>query len=84
MLFFRSEELAVSWCQERRIPPGPTVKVERLWALAQAWYGDRLAATWRRRELAEAQAILSRCGLRGPFWQLTAAAAPASDEQAKI
>jgi len=40
------------------------------WALARAWYHDRLDPGWRRRTPAEGQAIFEAIGLTGAFWQL--------------
>jgi hypothetical protein len=40
------------------------------WALAQKWYGNRLAADFRRPTKSEAQAIFASLGLVGPFWTL--------------
>jgi hypothetical protein len=48
------------------------VTLERMWALAQRWYDDRLDPDWRRRSPAERQAILDAVGLSGPFWSLQA------------
>jgi hypothetical protein len=40
------------------------------WNLSQKWYGNRLAADFRRPTKDEAQAIFAAVGLVGPFWQL--------------
>ena len=40
------------------------------WELSQKWYGNRLAADFRRPTKDEAQAIFSSVGLVGPFWEL--------------
>lgn len=58
------------WCADRGARPGAMVALERMWALAQRWYNDRLDPQWRRRSLAERQAILDAVGLSGPFWSL--------------
>ena len=60
------------WCADRGAPPGVMVTLERMWALAQRWYDDRLDPDWRRRSPAERQAILDAVGLSGPFWSLQA------------
>jgi hypothetical protein len=60
-----------AWCEERQIAVGEIVDVARLWALAQAWYDDRFDPEWKRRTVAQRQAILDAAGFRGPFWRLT-------------
>lgn len=70
MLLFRSEEDVRAWCEERRRAAGAIFDPARLWALARAWYDDRLDPRWRRRTVAERQAILDAVGLTGPFWRL--------------
>ena len=40
------------------------------WDLSQKWYGNRLAADFRRPTRDEAQAIFTSVGLVGRFWQL--------------
>jgi hypothetical protein len=46
------------------------IGVQRLWELAQAWYGDRLDPDWRPRSRDESQRLLADVGLDGPFWEL--------------
>ena len=70
MLLFRSEEHAERWCQFRDLPRGGTMSPEQSWEMAQAWYGDKLSPEWRRATVEEAEAILGRIGLTGPFWRL--------------
>jgi hypothetical protein len=41
-----------------------------MWALSQRWYGDRLAATYAPKPVAELQQYLTAVGLTSPFWQL--------------
>ncbi len=48
------------------------ISPEQLWELGRRWYGDRLQFDWRRRTLAERQAILDAVGLTGDFWDLSA------------
>ena len=71
MLLFRSEDDVRAWCEQRRIRPGAVFDLARLWKLATAWYDDRLDPAWRRRTIAERQAILDAVGLTGAFWRLT-------------
>jgi hypothetical protein len=40
------------------------------WDLAKLWEGERLRLDWRRKTVAEMEAIFERVGLRGPFWAL--------------
>ncbi len=65
MRLFRSEE-------ELPEPRGGVVPVPTLRALAAEWYGDRLDPDWRPRSRDASQAILTRHGLSGPFWSLSA------------
>jgi Alkylmercury lyase len=71
MLLFRSEDDVRPWCAQRRMTPGAIFDLAQLWELARAWYDDRLDLNWRRRTIAERQAILAAVGLDGPFWCLT-------------
>jgi hypothetical protein len=68
MLVFRSEAHTTRWLAGR--PPGATISVSKLAALAEAWWWDRLASDWRPRSREESQAILDRLGLVGDFWRL--------------
>jgi hypothetical protein len=60
-----------AWCGQQGIAAGAMCELERLWKLASMWYRDRLDANWRRKTIAERQAILDAVGLHGSFWQLT-------------
>jgi len=44
--------------------------IPQTWALAQRWYGDRLAPDFRRPTIDEAHAIFASVGLTGSFWDL--------------
>lgn len=68
MLLFRSEGHVTSWLAERE--GGATIPVLKLAELANAWWGNRLAADWRPRTREEGQAILDGLELTGPFWNL--------------
>jgi hypothetical protein len=46
------------------------MSVQQLWALARAWYGDRLDPEWRPRTRDDSQRLLADVGLGGEFWQL--------------
>jgi hypothetical protein len=60
-----------TWSRATGEPRGALVTPERVWALAQRWYDDRLRLDWRRRSVPERQAILEDSGLTGSFWRLT-------------
>ena len=55
---------------EDEVQGGAVVPIDQLWRLAQAWYGDRLAPSWRPRTRDESQHLLGSIGLTGPFWDL--------------
>ena len=55
---------------------GALISLATAWALAQAWYSDRLESAWRRRTAAEAQAVFTELGLTDPFWRLAAPDSP--------
>ena len=64
----------VRWCAERGRPVGAVISLSTAWALAEAWYSDRLEPAWRRRTATEAQAVFTELGLTDPFWRLAASA----------
>jgi hypothetical protein len=68
MNLFRSEEHITRWLGTR--PPGATVPVTTLSALAHAWWGDRLSPRWTPHSRQQNQAILDGVGLTGDFWRL--------------
>jgi len=68
MNLFRSEEHIARWLGGR--PPGATITIATLSALAHAWWGDRVAPDWRPHTRDQNAAILEELGLTGPFWQL--------------
>jgi hypothetical protein len=72
MLLFRDEEHVDKWCGKRAQPRGGVLTADQLWELARAWYGNRLAPDWRRRNAKEAQAVFEGVGLTGEFWDLGA------------
>ncbi len=67
MRFFRSEEAVRAWTAETG-QTGEVVPLQQLWALAQAWYSNRLHLDFHGRSLEEAQAIFRQVGLSAPFW----------------
>lgn len=72
MQLFRSEDDVDKWCEHMGQARGAVFSPDQLWQLAQRWWDDRLELEWRRRSLAERQAILDEVGLDGPFWRLSA------------
>jgi hypothetical protein len=44
--------------------------LDQAWDLSQRWYGNRLAADFRRPTRDEAADIFERVGLTGSFWRL--------------
>ena len=68
MNLFRSEAHIARWLGGR--PPGATLPVTGLAALALAWWTDRLDPDWRAHTREQNQAILDGLGLTGPFWRL--------------
>ena len=71
MLLFISEEHVDRWCRDWKLARGGTLTLEQGWQLARGWYGaDRREPGWRRPALEEAEALLAKIGLEGPFWSL--------------
>jgi hypothetical protein len=70
MLLFRSERHVDRWCRQWNRKRGGVFSVALGWDLAREWYGDRLSPAWQPRSVDQAQALFTRLGLRGPFWQL--------------
>jgi hypothetical protein len=70
MLLFRSEGHVRRWARERGTVPGAVFTLQQGWALAEAWFTDRLDPSWRRRTPEETQAVFEGIGLTGPFWDL--------------
>ena len=58
------------WAESERREPGALVPLATAWALAQAWYGDRLHDDFRRRTSQEAGVVFAEHGLTGPFWEV--------------
>jgi len=69
MLLFRSEDEADAWCAARAEPRGEMLSLDTVWALSQAWYGNRLSPSYRGRTLEEARRVFTGVGLNSPFWQ---------------
>ena len=67
-MLFRLEEHVDRWCSDRGIPRGAVISPAQCWELAKLWDIDRLQSDWRRKTVAEVEAIFERVGLGGPFW----------------
>ena len=70
MLLFRSEEHVERWCRVRGYPRRPLVRLDQIWELSQAWYGNRLTEESRRPMGDEVKQIFTRVGLVGEFWEI--------------
>jgi hypothetical protein len=68
MVFFRSEDLARTWCASHGLPLRPLVRLDQLWALATTWYSTRLEEHSRRPKPEEMRGIFAGLGLNGEFW----------------
>ncbi len=68
MLLFRSEEGVDAWCAATGEPRGETVPLAQVWALAQAWYGDRMERDFQPRTAAQAMDVFAAVGLTSAFW----------------
>ena len=56
------------WCAAAGIPRRPVVSLDQQWALALAWYGNRLTLESRRPAPQEMSGSCASLGLDGPFW----------------
>ena len=72
MLLFRAEEHIETWCRQWTQPRGATLTIDQAWQLANAWYANKMETNWRRATMEETEALLTRLGLTGPFWNLRA------------
>ncbi len=60
------------WCEQRGRVPSGLMSMATAWALAQAWYHDRMSPSFVRPSRAEIEALFNRLGLTGPAWTLPA------------
>jgi len=70
MLLFRGEEHIDRWCSQWNMPRGGVLTIDQAWELAKAWYRHKMSPDWRRATVDQAETLLSRIGLVGPFWNL--------------
>lgn len=59
-----------AWCHERGAAQGAKLTVAQVWALSQAWYGNRLSPDYHGRTREQVRAIFEGLGLRGAFWEV--------------
>ena len=69
-LVFRTSGEVQRWCARHGYPLGSIQTLERVWALARAWYGGHRARDWRKHTQAEAKRIFESVGLSDPIWSL--------------
>ena len=67
---FRSRQDVDAWCERHGLPHGAVLSLPQLWNFARDWYGAYLDEPWKKRSVAEAQALFRRHDLIGPFWEL--------------
>lgn len=70
MHFFRSEEHARRWCEERGHELGEILDLPTSWAFTLAYFGGRLVKDVPRRTPEQTSALLAEFGLTGPYWRL--------------
>ena len=59
-----------AWCAQEGRPRGATLTLQQTWALALAWYRERLSPAYRGRSPQQAQQLFASLDLTGPFWEL--------------
>ena len=69
MLVFRSEDHLERWIAKGH-PGGEAMTISQQWDLARRWFEGRDRPEWRKRSVAEAEAVLRSVGLTSDFWQL--------------
>jgi hypothetical protein len=67
---FQSHRDIDDWCERHALPKGAILSLPQLWNFACDWYGAYLDEPWKKRSVAEAQALFRRHDLTGPFWEL--------------
>ncbi|MBW8010186.1 MAG: hypothetical protein FVQ83_02935 [Chloroflexi bacterium] len=70
MLFFRSKEHTIRWCNSRNHQPGEIISLEKAWELAKAWFGEILDPDYQRKTLTETREVFNTLGLTSSFWAL--------------
>ena len=67
-MVFRSEGDVRRWCDARKRSISGLLPISTSWALARAWYHDRLSPDWRRPARDEITVLFTSLGLTGPAW----------------
>ncbi len=70
MLVFESESQVDEWCSQHNIPKGDVQPIDKIWAFAQAWYGNHLNPNWQKWTIQEAKELFDRFGLQHEVWAL--------------
>jgi hypothetical protein len=52
------------------IAKGEVLSVQQVWEWGKIWYEGRLELGWRRRTVAQMEAVFEQLGFSGPFWSL--------------
>ncbi|MEO0563589.1 MAG: alkylmercury lyase family protein, partial [Chloroflexota bacterium] len=76
MLLFDSEADVSRWCEQHRIDRGDVQPMYKIWAFAQAWYGNHLNPDWRKWTNQQAMALFEQFDLTHEVWHI-----PMSDER---
>jgi hypothetical protein len=70
MSLFRSEEDIEAWRRATGEPRGAALPLTQVWALSQAWYGNRMDPAFRGRTPAEIETLFASVGLEDAFWRV--------------
>jgi len=70
MLIFENETQVEQWATKHQIPKGDSQPIAKIWAFAQAWYGNHLNPHWEKWTMAEAKAIFQKFELNHSIWEL--------------
>ncbi len=70
LLVFENESQIDLWTAQHNIPKGDIQPLEKLWELAQKWYGDYLNPNWVKRTAEEAKTVFNEIGLTHSIWNL--------------
>ncbi len=70
LLVFENEEQIDSWTKQHNIPKGDIQPLEKVWQLAQRWYGNYLDTNWKKRTAKEAKVVFDEIGLTHSNWKL--------------
>jgi Alkylmercury lyase len=68
ILFFSADSQIDSWCARHGLPRGEAIDIATGVALAEEWFGDYMALTWKRKSRDEARQVFLSLGLSSEFW----------------